>query len=156
MALLLLAGCGCFAYSAKKRWNLMMIGAKESRSGNIGKRLARTVLYAFGQWRMKRYPLAGFAHIMIFAGFAVLLQRTLILWGRGFDESFNLWLFSTDTMMGKIYSVQKDFFVVLVMLGTLVFFYLRVIKRLGRMTLGTEGLVIRGHYFCDDGGRSVL
>ncbi len=144
MALLLLAGCGCFAYSAKKRWNLMMIGAKETRSGNIGQRLARTVLFAFGQWRMKRYPLAGFAHIMIFAGFAILLQRTMILWGRGFDESFNLWLLSTDTMMGKIYSIQKDFFVVLVILGTLVFFYLRVIKRLGRMTLGTEGLVILG------------
>ncbi len=147
MTILLLVGWGVFAYSARRRWNLMMVGTAEKRSDNIGQRLWRTLFYGFGQWRMKRYPLAGTAHIMIFAGFAILLQRTLILWGRGFDESFNLWILGPETTMGKMYSIQKDIFVVLVLIGTMVFAYLRVVKRLSRMTLGTEGLVILGIIF---------
>jgi len=147
MTILLLTGWGVFAYSARRRWNLMMVGTAEKRFDQIGLRLWRTLFYGFGQWRMKRYPLAGTAHIMIFAGFAILLQRTLILWGRGFDESFNLWILGPETMMGKMYSIQKDFFVVLVLIGTIVFTYLRVVKRLSRMTLGTEGLVILGIIF---------
>ncbi len=147
MTILLLVGWGVFAHSAWRRWNLMMVGTAEKRFDQIGIRLWRTLFYGFGQWRMKRYPLAGTAHIMIFAGFAILLQRTLILWGRGFDESFNLWILGPETMMGKMYSIQKDFFVVLVLIGTIVFAYLRVVKRLSRMTLGTEGLVILGIIF---------
>ena len=40
------------------------------------------------QLRMRRYPLAGIAHMLIFFGFLVLLLRTLILWGRGVRSVF--------------------------------------------------------------------
>ena len=130
MALLLIAGWGAFAYSARRRWKLMMVGAPEDRSDQPGTRLRLTVRYAFAQLRMRRYPLAGFAHMLIFAGFVVLLLRTLILWGRGFDESFNFWLLGPDQLLGRIYSLLKDVFVILVLLGTLVFVYYRVVKRL--------------------------
>ena len=144
MALLLVAGWGLFAYSARRRWNLMMVGAKENRFDNPGERLRRTLKYAIAQVRMRRYPLAGAAHMLIFLGFGVLLLRTLILWGRGFDESFDFWIFGTDDLLGKFYSFLKDLFAVLVILGTLVFVYYRVIKRLPRMTLSGEGLLILG------------
>ena len=142
MALLLLGGWGYFAYSALKRWKLMMIGAPDSRFDRPGERIKLTLRYAFAQVRMRRYPLAGLAHMLIFSGFLVLLLRTLILWGRGFDEDFSLWILGGDQTLGKIYALLKDVFAVLVLLGAMVFIYYRMIKRPARMTLSTEGLII--------------
>lgn len=144
MALLLIAGWGVFAYSAKKRWDLMMVGAPERRTDRVGDRLRLTFRYAIAQLRMRRYPLAGAAHMLIFTGFAVLLLRTLVLWGRGFDTGFDLFVLGIDQPLGKLYALLKDVFAVLVIVGTLVFLYYRVIARLPRMTLSGEGLVILG------------
>ncbi len=142
MTVLLLAGWGIFAYSAMRRWKLLMVGAPTKPLDRYGKRLLLVFNYAIQQMRMRRYPLAGIAHMMIFSGFVVLLPRTLILWGRGFDESFHLWVLDPAHAPGQFYSLLKDVFAVIVMLGTCVFVYYRVIKRLKRMTLSTEGLVI--------------
>ena len=101
MALLLIAGWGIFAYSAWRRWNLLMVGAAESRADQPGVRVAKTLKYAFAQVRMPRYPAAGIAHLMIFFGFLVLLLRSLILWGRGFHEPFDFWVFGTDNGLGQ-------------------------------------------------------
>ncbi len=144
MSLLLISGWGLFAYSARRRWNLLRVGAGENRFDQPAVRLRAVWRYGLKQMRMRRYPLAGIAHMLIFSGFAVLLLRTLILWGRGFDDSFHMGVFGPDQPLGKIYSLFKDIFVVLVILGTLVFVYFRVIKRLPRMTLSTEGIVILG------------
>ncbi len=142
MAILLLAGWGYFAYSARRRWRLMMVGTPDSRWDQPAVRIQRTLRYAIAQLRMRRYPIAGFAHMLVFAGFGVLLLRTLILWGRGFDESFDFWFFGPDHTLGRVYSFLKDVFAALVILGTCVFIYYRAIKKLKRMTLSTEGLVI--------------
>ncbi|MCH7591324.1 MAG: 4Fe-4S dicluster domain-containing protein [Planctomycetes bacterium] len=144
MTVLLAIGWGAFFYSIRRRWKLMLVGVAEPRFDRPVERARLTVKYALAQMRMGRYPLAGFAHMLIFSGFLVLLLRTLILWGRGYDESFSFWIFSTDTYLGQTYSFFKDFFAVMVILGTLVFVYYRVIKRPTRMTLSTEGLVILG------------
>ncbi len=144
MAFLLLAGWGTFAYSARRRWKLLSVGAPANRFDRPGERLRRTWEYAIKQVRMRRYPLAGIAHMLIFLGFGVLLLRTLILWGRGFDPTFHLWIFGADSLLGRMYSFLKDLFAVLVILGALVFFYFRLVKRLPRMTLSGEGLVILG------------
>ncbi|MCZ6767528.1 MAG: (Fe-S)-binding protein, partial [bacterium] len=142
MTLLLVAGWGLFIRAATRRWKLLMVGAAESRTDNVGERLKRTWTYGLAQLRMRRYPIVGFAHMLIFAGFGVLLLRTLILWGRGFDESFSFGIFGHDWAVGRIYSFLKDIFAVLVLIGALVFLYYRVIKRPQRMTLSTEGLII--------------
>lgn len=144
MALLLLAGWGVFAYSAVRRYRLLCVGREENRLDRPRLRLRLTWEYAFKQLRMKRYPVAGAAHMLVFLGFLVLLLRTLILWGRGFDPDFNLFLFGSDQALGSVYSFLKDLFAVLVILGALVFLYFRVVKRPGRLTLNTEGLVILG------------
>lgn len=144
MSLLLIAGWGLFAFSARRRWKLLMVGAPVSRVDNLGERIARTLKYAILQVRMHRYPLAGLAHACIFIGFLVLLPRTLILWGRGFDPQFDLWFLGTDNLLGKAYSLLKDVFAVLVIGGALVFVYFRVVQRLPRMTLSGEGLLILG------------
>ncbi|MGB2987224.1 MAG: (Fe-S)-binding protein [Phycisphaerae bacterium] len=142
MALFLVVGWGLFAYSAWRRWKLMMVGAAEDRWDQPAKRLRVVWTYAIKQIRMRRYPLAGYAHMLIFFGFLVLLLRSLMLWGRGFDESFSFWIFGLEQVLGRIYSLLKDVFAVLVILGALVFVYYRMIARLPRMTLSTEGLII--------------
>src|SRR5262249_42221042 len=79
-----------------------------------------------------------------FLGFVVLLLRTLILWGRGFDDRFDLWIFGTQQPFGMIYSLMKDIFAVLVLAGTAVVFYYRLLKRPERLSEGFEGLLILG------------
>ena len=142
MALLLVVGWGIFAYSAHRRWRLMMVGTREDCFDRPAARLGAVWTYAIAQLRMRRYPLAGYAHMIIFFGFLVLLLRSLMLWGRGFEESFSFWIFGTEQILGRIYSLLKDVFAVLVFLGALVFVYYRMIARLSRMTLSTEGLII--------------
>ncbi len=144
MTILLLAGWGIFAYSARRRWKLLRVGVPEHRFDRPAERVRRTWTYAIVQTRMRRYPLAGAAHMLIFAGFVILLPRTLVLWGRGFDESFSLWVLGSHTLLGQTYSFFKDVFAVLVILGTLVFLYYRIVARLPRMTLSGEGLIILG------------
>lgn len=142
MTVLLLAAWGLFAWQIIRRWRLMTLGPAEARFDRIGERLRRTWEYAFAQKRMRRYWWAGIAHQFIFLGFVVLLLRTLILWGRGYDESFDFRFFGTDQPLGKVYSVLKDVFVLLVLAGTFVFFYYRLVKKPERLSKGFEGLLI--------------
>src|SRR5689334_7519771 len=100
---------GIFAWSAIRRWNLLTVGKSEPRfsiaGGDLSKRVRDTLIYAFGQKKMPYYPLAGFAHIFIFLGFQVLLLNSVMLWGRGYDPTFNFWgLLSIDNPIGWLYS----------------------------------------------------
>jgi hypothetical protein len=142
MTALLVVALALFAWIAQGRWRLMLIGPRTGRWDHIGTRVAGTLRFAFGQRRMPRYRLAGTAHILIFVGFLVLLVRSLILIGRGYSLGFDLWILGEGTVLGSIYSVLKDVFVLLVLVGVAVFTYYRLIGRPKRMTLGFEGLLI--------------
>lgn len=150
MALIILSLTGAFAWSARRRWNLMKVGDAtwESRFDDVGDRLAAVWTYAFWQKKMRNYLLAGLAHQLIFMGFIVLLLRTLILWGRGFDPTFNLFVLGHEPVLGlplgHVYAFVKDVFALLVIAGASVFVYFRAIKREKRMTLSGEGLLILG------------
>ncbi len=148
MVLLLIAAFSLFAYSATRRWRLMRIARRpENRADRIPQRVKATLLYMFGQQRMPRYPLAGWAHVIVFFGFLVLLLNSLILWGRGFERGFDFWIFGLDQPLGALYAFVRDIFTVLVILGVLIFFYNRAVVRLPRLTLNAEGLVILGIIF---------
>ena len=142
MAFLLTLSFGAFAYSIRRRWRLMMVGTAAGRFDQIGLRVRLTWQYAIKQMRMGRYPLAGMAHMMIFSGFGVLLLRSVILWGRGFDAEFSFWLFGPEQALGKVYGLAKDVFVLLVLAGTTVFFYYRLVKRSSRLTLNRDGIIV--------------
>jgi len=142
MSLLLAASLGSFAVIAFRRWRLMLIGPRVRRFDQVGERLRGVVRFALAQERMRRYPLAGAAHMLIFLGFLVLLAQSLILIGRGYDRTFSLWVLGSGTLPGEAYALVKDVFVLLVLAGVAVFIYYRVLKRLGRMTLNFEGLLI--------------
>jgi Fe-S oxidoreductase len=142
MTILLLGAWGLFAWQMTRRYRLMTLGPRENRLDRIGERLRRTYEFALAQKRMRRYWWAGIAHQLIFLGFVVLLLRTLILWGRGYDEHFDFWLFGAERPLGKVYSFLKDIFAVLVLAGAAVFFYYRIVVRPERMSKGLEGLLI--------------
>jgi Fe-S oxidoreductase len=148
MTILLTVTLAAFAYSATRRWRLMRIARRpENRADQIGRRLAGVFEFAFAQQRMPRYPLAGWAHIVVFFGFLVLLLNSLILWGRGYVADFDFWLFGLHQPLGVIYAFLRDIFTFLVLVGVLVFFYYRIIARLKRLTLNAEGLLILGIIF---------
>src|SRR6516164_1199728 len=137
MLTLLVSAWAAFAWSANRRWQLLKVGRSESRLDQIGKRLRLVYEFAVVQKKMNYYPLAGIAHKLIFLGFVVLLLRSLILWGRGFDPTFNFWIFGDAPVrlpllgtvpLGKIYELLKDVFATLVLLGVAVFFYYRLVR----------------------------
>src|SRR5690606_34441974 len=146
MGLILVGLWGLFAFSAQRRWALLQVGAPtwESRFDKVIDRLSAVFTFALYQKKMRYYFWAGVAHQLIFLGFAVLLLRTLMLWGRGFDPSFNLWVLGLDSPLGQVYAFAKDIFASLVLLGVAVFVYYRVIKPQKRMALSLEGLAILG------------
>jgi Fe-S oxidoreductase len=134
MTLLLASTLGLFSWSAYRRLRQVAIGAPDPRFAWTGEQIAdrfKTVLvYVFGQKKMPNYTLAGFAHIGIFAAFIVLLLNSIMLWGRGFDTSFDFWgLLSTESWLGKLYSFVKELAAFAAVVGSVAFLYLRWVKR---------------------------
>lgn len=144
MLILIVAAHVVFAWSAIRRWQLLRLGRFVNRFDRIPERLAAVFRYAFAQEKMSYYQPAGWAHKLIFVGFLVLTLRTLVLWGRGFEPSWNLLVLGPTQPLGKVYEFAKDIVAVLVLLGVSVFFYYRVIRPQKRMTLSGEALLILG------------
>jgi len=151
MISMLVAAVAAFAWSANRRWQLLKVGQPESRLDRLGERVAITHRYGIKQEKMHKYAAEGRAHHLIFVGFIVLLLRTLILWGRGFDPASGFFffnpgqvtsLFGAKIAFGDIYGFIKDIFALAVIFGAAYFFYLRVSVRPSRMTLSGEGLLI--------------
>lgn len=116
MTLILLASLGTFAWIANRRWRLMFLNQdRVNRFDRVGDRIRSVVRFALVQERMRRYPIAGFAHLLIFLGFGVLLLRSLVLIGRGYDADFDLWILGEGTVLGNAYAFIKDVFVLLVL-----------------------------------------
>ena len=134
MTLLLVSTLGFFSWSAFRRLRQVKVGVPDPRfewsSEQISDRTKTLLIYAFGQKKMPNYTLAGFAHVGIFVAFQVLLLNSLMLWGRGFDPSFDFWgLLSTDHMVGKLYSFAKELAAFAAIVGSVAFLYLRWVKR---------------------------
>jgi Fe-S oxidoreductase len=144
MLAIIVAALAAFAFSASRRFQLLRVGRHESRLDNVPERIGGVFRFAFWQEKMDYYQPAGAAHKLIFLGFAVLLLRSIILWGRGFVPDFNAFIFGPMQPAGWVYDFIKDVVAVLVLAGVSVFVYYRAIKPQKRMTLTTEGLVILG------------
>lgn len=142
MLTLMFAAFAMFVWSASRRWRLLQLGQPAHRLDHLATRVQGTWRYAFRQEKMDYYNPAGLAHKFIFAGFVLLLFRTLVLWGRGFYPPFNLWILGPDNVLGPLFEFAKDCLVVLVIAGTLVFFYYRLVVKPARMALSFEGLLI--------------
>ncbi|MGF1467761.1 MAG: (Fe-S)-binding protein [Sandaracinaceae bacterium] len=153
MTLVLVLTLGTFAWSASRRFRLMLVGSptpgfRLADADQLWARTRQTLIYALGQRKMpknSRYRLAGIAHMSIFGAFLILGLNSVLLWIRGFDETFDFWgLLSTSTITGQVYSLLKELSAFAAILGSLVFVWYRVVARQKRMSLGIEGLLILG------------
>ncbi len=144
MLALLVVAWSAFGWSAMRRWRLLRAGTPAARFDRIGERLRGTWRWALKQERMDYYQPSGIAHKLIFLGFTVLLLRTLVLWGRGFSPSFNLWVLAPWMPLGRVYEFAKDCIATLVVGGVCVFFYYRLVKPLKRTTHSLEAIIILG------------
>ncbi len=142
MFLLIAAAHAVFFWSILRRWQVLRLGRFIDRFDRVSERIEAVLRYAFAQEKMGYYQPVGIAHKLIFVGFMVLLFRTMVLWGRGFDPSWNLLILGPTQALGKVYEFAKDIVAVLVMAGVLVFFYFRVVRREKRMTHSAEAILI--------------
>jgi Fe-S oxidoreductase len=143
---------GAFAWSAQRRWRLLFVAGPDPRitldPASLVERAKQLLVIAGLQKKMpanEKYRLEGVAHIFIFAGFNVLLLNSILLWGRAYDAEFDLFgLLAESSLFGRLYFSAKEIIAALTVIGALVFVWDRVVRRLPRMTLGVEGLVILG------------
>ena len=69
-------GTASFAYIAWRRVMPLLRAERDCRFDRPFARLGNLVKFWFGQWKHPRYPAAGILHILIFAGFILLVIRS--------------------------------------------------------------------------------
>jgi Fe-S oxidoreductase/nitrate reductase gamma subunit len=127
-----------FVYSVTRRIRVLMAGAPENRFDRIGTRILKTLEYAFAQKRMFRDFYAGVFHILIFGGFVVLIVRSLALVVEGLVPGFVL----LPGVAGSAYTLLKDIFEVLVLLGVGMAVFRRAFARPARLDLTLDAWFI--------------
>ncbi len=142
MLSIMVAALAAFGWSADRRWQLLHVGGSANRFDRIGERIARVLRYGIKQEKMHKYRGAGLAHHVVFAGFGILLLRTIILWGRGFEPAFGAFFFSPGQILGDAYGFLKDAIALLVIAGASYFLYLRTLVKPARMTISGEAILI--------------
>ena len=118
-----------------------MVGAPENRFDKLSSRLVRMIKVALLQNKLPKYPIMGRIHSVIFWGFLILIVNTLILWGRGFDENFNLWILG-DNWLGHLFHGVKDVVTVIVLIAAGLALVNRVVLRPSRLTPSFEAALI--------------
>src|SRR6266540_2898584 len=127
-----------FAYSAMRRVRVLQAGAPDNRFTRVPERIARTLEYAFAQRRMFRDFYAGVFHIFLFAGFLVLTVRVLSLVVEGLVPGFQL----LPGRAGDVYTLLKDVFEVLVLIGVGMAVCRRAFARPRRLDLTMDAWLI--------------
>ncbi|HWZ86768.1 MAG TPA: hypothetical protein VN032_11235, partial [Thermoanaerobaculia bacterium] len=135
---LVLAAVVAFVYSASRRIRVLLAGRPDDRFTRIPERIRRTLEYAFAQKRMFRDVYAGAFHILIFGGFVVLTVRTLELVVAGLIPGFVL----LPGMAGNLYTLVKDVFEVLVLVGVAMAVFRRLFARPSRLDLSMDAWLI--------------
>src|SRR5437870_9601952 len=112
--------------------------APEPRFDRIGLRIRKTLEYAFLQKRMFRDLYAGTFHIFLFSGFLVLLVRTVSMVLEGLFPGFVL----LHGRAGDLYTLAKDVFEVLVLVGVAMAVFRRAFARPKRLDLTADAWLI--------------
>jgi Fe-S oxidoreductase len=136
--LLLLFAAVAFVYSMSRRVRVLLAGAPENRFERVGTRVAKMLEYAFAQKRMFRDFYAGVFHIFLFTGFVVLLVRTIAVVVEGLAPGFVLLRGSA----GDTYTLVKDVFEVLVLVGVAMAVFRRAFARPKRLDLTADAWFI--------------
>ena len=136
--LLVLFAIAALVYSVSRRVRVLLAAGAENRFEKIGTRVAKTLEFAFAQKRMFRDFYAGVFHIFIFSGFIVLLVRTIALVVEGLAPGFVL----LRGPAGDAYTLAKDVFEVLVLVGVAMAVFRRAFARPRRLDLTADAWFI--------------
>lgn len=129
--LLLVAGFGFFAKSALRIRRNVLIGRDVDRSDNSSKRWSTMLKVAFGQSKMVVRPVAGFLHIIVYAGFILINIEVLEIVIDGLFGTHRVFA----PLLGPVYSAAINFFEilgVLVIIACVIFLWRRNVMKIGR------------------------
>src|SRR5262245_24688018 len=100
-------GVACFAWIVAKRFAPLRRAQRDFRFDRPWARLGRVVQYWLGQWRHPRYRFAGALHMLVFAGFLVLVMRAVWLLILGVSPGFAMPGMSGRA--GHLYDIIRDY-----------------------------------------------
>ncbi|MCE7872048.1 4Fe-4S dicluster domain-containing protein [bacterium CPR1] len=134
-----------FLRQALKLYRFIRAGKPDNRFDKPAERIGDVLVFAFGQKRLLKRAYGGMLHALIFWGFCVLTiaNGTLILRGF-FGPEFNLPLLAMNEPLGAFYSIIKECFIVLVMIGVFMAVWRRVVIRPRFPEPSADALLILG------------
>ena len=138
----ILAALGCFGYTISRIIKLLKLTQKAYPLDQIPKRIMLTLSVAFGQTKIFRKPLVGFAHALVFWGFLVITIGTAEIMLDGCIDKIRILSF-----LGPVYDLitaSGDIFAVLVLLCCLIFLFRRfflTIKRFSGIELKVKSKI---------------
>ncbi|WP_293892793.1 (Fe-S)-binding protein [Flavobacterium sp.] len=129
-AIILILGIGFFAKNVKKLKRNINLGHDVNRNDNPSARWANMAMIALGQSKMIKRPVAGFLHIIVYAGFIIINLEVLEIMIDGLLGTHRIFSF-----LGGFYGFligSFEILAVLVLIAVIVFWIRRNIIRLKR------------------------
>ena len=117
-----LLGTACFAYIVARRLTPLRRAQRDMRFDRPWARFGKLLKFWFGQWRHPRYIGAGILHILLFAGFIVLVVHTVALIGMGMSDH------AAAAAAGGLYGAISDYAATVVFLCMLVLIARRLLR----------------------------
>ena len=140
--LLTIVAVGALVWSLSRKYQLLEAGKGGVELGRWWERIRGLLVFAIGQKRMFKEPVAGLMHALIFWGFCVFTVRSLSMVLEGFTEGWELPLLHTP--LGLAYLLTKDLFVVLVLAGIAIAAWRRLVSRPERLEYSFDAWIILG------------
>jgi Fe-S oxidoreductase len=140
MTVLLAVALSVFAALIVPRTKLLFRLRKENLFDQIPERIRGTLKFAIGQYRMPRDPVAGFAHIFIYAGFMIVSLATVTHFVHAYSPG---WHFpGLGGPAGDIYTLIKDSSEILVVVGVVYGLWRRLKPTPSRVGRSWEGVFV--------------
>lgn len=128
---LLIGGVGLFARKISSIVRNIRLGKAESRTDQPSRRWKQMVRVALGQGKMLTRPVAGFFHVLIYAGFILINLEVLEIVLDGLLGTHRIF----KPILGAFYEVIIGFFELLavgVLIACMIFLWRRNVQRLER------------------------
>ncbi|HET6343747.1 MAG TPA: (Fe-S)-binding protein [Myxococcota bacterium] len=145
MTVLLAVALSVFGALMVPRTKLLFKLRRENLFDQIPERIRGMLKFAVGQYRMPRDPVAGFAHIFIYAGFMIVSVATVTHFVHAYAPNWHLW--GLGGRAGEFYSVIKDSSELLVLVGVIYGLWRRLKPTPSRVGRSWEGVFVLGMIF---------
>lgn len=131
-AIVLAVGAGYFAMNVKKLIRNINLGRDVNRKDHASARWKNMMMIAFGQSKMVKRPVAGFLHVIVYAGFVIINIEVIEIVIDGFFGTHRVLSF-----LGSMYDVliaSFEILAVLVLIAVVVFWMRRNAVPLARFS----------------------